>query len=281
MELKVKFEEIDTNVKVEFEGDIYQVSDGGFERGYAQGLEEGEQQGYTKGYAEGESKGFENGAKSEYDTFWNNYQDNGKLIDYNYAFGGVGWTNKTFKPKYSMVNINGDYMFRGSAITGSLTEILNKLGLELVFNQRYLVQTFEGAYFSEITFNLDPIGLNASTLNRVFYSLPNLESLTINGLRENCSYDNPFRYCRKLTNLIINGTIGKSGVNLQESPLNKASLTNVINALSTSTSGLTVTLGLASVNSAFETSEGANDGSNSAEWKTLADTRKNWTITLS
>lgn len=280
MNFVVKFTESDEIFKSNF-GEINAVSDGGFERGYAQGLEEGEQQGYTKGYAEGESKGFENGAKSEYDTFWDNYQDNGNRTDYSYMFGGAGWTEKTFKPKYSMGKItNGDYMFRSCAVTGSLTEILNKLGLELVFEHKYMVQLFEIAHFSEITFNFAEVGLNPSTLNRVFYGLPNLESLTINRLRADCSYASPLLYNHKLTNLTINGTIGKNGFSVQHSPLNKASLINVINALSTTTSGLTVTLNLASVNKAFETSEGANDGSLSQEWKDLIATKPNWTVSL-
>ena len=60
MNFVVKFTESDEIFKSNF-GEVNVVSDGGFERGYAQGLEEGEKQGYTKGYADGESKGFEQG----------------------------------------------------------------------------------------------------------------------------------------------------------------------------------------------------------------------------
>jgi flagellar biosynthesis/type III secretory pathway protein FliH len=60
MNFVVKFTESDEIFKSSF-GEVNAVSNGGFERGYAQGLEEGEQKGYTKGYAEGESKGFEQG----------------------------------------------------------------------------------------------------------------------------------------------------------------------------------------------------------------------------
>jgi hypothetical protein len=57
-------------------------------------------------------------------------------------------------------------------------------------------------------------------------------------------------------------------------------LTNIVNALSTTTTGLFVTLRKDAVNKAFETSEGAMDGSTSDEWLALAATKANWTISL-
>ena len=62
--------------------------------------------------------------------------------------------------------------------------------------------------------------------------------------------------------------------------LDKESLTSIINCLSDSTSGLTVTLSLTAVNKAFEITNGADNGSNSTEWLNLVNTRSNWTISL-
>ena len=62
--------------------------------------------------------------------------------------------------------------------------------------------------------------------------------------------------------------------------LNKANTTSVINALSTTATGQTLTLKLSAVNTAFETSAGAGDGSTSAEFAALVATKTNWTITM-
>lgn len=97
----------------------------------------------------------------------------------------------------------------------------------------------------------------------------------------NASMSGWFSSCAALQNMTIVGTIGTTGLNLRWSTkLSKASITSVITALSATTSGLTVTLSNAAVNNAYETSEGAADGSVSAEWAELIATKTNWTITL-
>ena len=50
--------------------------------------------------AESIPKVYDAGKKSQYDEFWDSYQENGTCTNYNYAFYGRGWTNKTFNPKY-------------------------------------------------------------------------------------------------------------------------------------------------------------------------------------
>ena len=53
--------------------------------------------------------GKEEGAREEYDRFWDVYQDYGNRIDYTNAFGGnyrgCYWTEDTLKPKYDMSEI--------------------------------------------------------------------------------------------------------------------------------------------------------------------------------
>ena len=62
--------------------------------------------------------------------------------------------------------------------------------------------------------------------------------------------------------------------------LDKANTTSIINALSDTASGQTLTLNLAAVNTAFETSSGAKDGSTSTKFAALIATKTNWTIVL-
>lgn len=83
-----------------------------------------------------------------------------------------------------------------------------------------------------------------------------------------------------LRKIRFQGVIGLS-LDLSEAPvLSAASIENVISCLSGSTSGLTLTLSAAAVNAAFETAEGAGDGSQSAAWAALIATKSNWTISL-
>ena len=85
--------------------------------------------------------------------------------------------------------------------------------------------------------------------------------------------DQPFYNCSALKNLTVIGVIKASGLNLRWSTeLSKESITSVINALDSSTSG-NITLSHTAVHSAF--------GYDESEWTTLIRTKSNWTISLS
>lgn len=62
--------------------------------------------------------------------------------------------------------------------------------------------------------------------------------------------------------------------------LSKDSIQSLLPCLSGTVSGKTLSLSLQAVDTAFETAEGAADGSNSAEWTALVDSKPNWTISL-
>ena len=98
---------------------------------------------------------------------------------------------------------------------------------------------------------------------------------------ENTSFTNMFGNDAALVNVTWEGVIAKSGLSFSKSTkLSKASIISIITALSLATTGLAITLSLASVNKAFETSEGANDGSESTQWRFLSQSKSNWTISL-
>lgn len=69
-------------------------------------------------------------------------------------------------------------------------------------------------------------------------------------------------------------------INFEWLALDKTNTTSVINALSATTTGQTLTLNLSAVNTAFETASGAKDGSTSTEFAALVATKTNWTIVL-
>lgn len=224
---------------------------------------------------------FEAGRAAEYDDFWNVYQNQGKRTDYQYAFPGNGWTRQNFKPKYDLKPKYGGatFMFRITGITGSLTDLLLECGVSL--DTSGLTTNNSMFYEASGLTDIPRVDLsNCTSLNLTFSGCVSLEKLSI-VVGENTSYTNTFANCSALVDLTMEGTVGKNGLNLKDSvSLAKSSIVSVINALSTATNGLTVTLSATAVNNAFETSMGAADGATSAEWAALVATKSNWTISL-
>ena len=225
------------------------------------------------------AEGIEAGKKSEYDAFWDAYQQNGKRTNYQRSFSGLGWTAQNFRPKYNMKPTDCSNMFAVSGMENQdLRGLLDAAGVTLdtseCMNFSYMFQYNAPTHIPM----LDTRACN------------NLAFLSNNGgiddvkfiLRDDGSQQvaNMLYYNSNLKTLEIEGTIGQNGFDVKWSPLNKASLTSVVNALSSTTTGLTVTLRLAAVNTAFETTAGAADGSTSEEWTALIATKPNWTINL-
>lgn len=222
------------------------------------------------------ANGYAAGEKHEYDRFWDAYQENGNKTNYESAFHGTGWNDETFKPKYNIAptNVNGGYsMFRYSQMT-DIQKALEDRGLVLDVSRAYLSQMFQ---YSK-TKRLGTINMNACVYAGVadyaFYGAA-IETIDKLVVKANVQFSNSVFYnCTYLTNLTIEGVIGMNGFNVQWSPnLSKASIISIINALSTTTSGLTVTLSATAVTNAF--------GSTTAdEWTALVATKSNWTISL-
>lgn len=181
---------------------------------------------------------YDAGKQAEYDAFWDAYQDNGNLRNYDYAFAGLGWNDTTFKPKYPIVATYGNGMFYLSNISAiSVINFANASSLYAAFRSAKKLATIEKLILS-------------STTNQTF-------TLT-------------FEECNKLKNIVIEGVI-KNSIDIHWSPLTKASITSIINALSATTTGRTVTISQTAKNNAF-TAE---------EWAALVATKPNWTIALS
>ena len=227
---------------------------------------------YDEGYAAGQ--------QAEYDRFWDNAQTNGNRVNYTGAFFGVLWNNETFCPKYDIRPDNAYNIFARCEIT-DLVSTLDKAGVVLDFSQ---TTNFDGMFTWSSVRNVGIIdtrgAASISNMCSYGYNLTKIQKLILKDDGSQ-SAGNAFTSCSNLTTLTIEGTIGQNGFDLHWSPLDKASIQSVINALSATTTGLTVTLSQTAVNKAFETSSGANDGSASAEWATLTGTKTNWTINLS
>lgn len=84
--------------------------------------------------AENEQKVYEAGQQSEYDRFWDAFQQNGERSSYAFAFAGDSWNGENFKPKYDIKpKSTARYMFaHAQKLVGqNIDELLSKCGVIL------------------------------------------------------------------------------------------------------------------------------------------------------
>lgn len=196
--------------------------------------------------AENQQKVYDNGLKageqSVYDAFWDTYQEGGNRTHYSYAFGGKGWTDETFKPKYDIRcgSTTGICMFAYSKIT-NLKKILEEQGVVLDTSQC----TDLGSLFNTCT-NLTAIppidASNAKHCGSMFYNATHIDGIYLKLKNDGSqTFTSTFQYCNKLCTLRIeSGLIGQD-ISLKHSDLSKESILSVLNALATDASGKTVT----------------------------------------
>lgn len=219
-------------------------------------------------------EGYGQGGDNHYDTFWDSFQLNGERRNYGYSFAGEGWNNSTFKPKYPIVAVGeASYMFNEFGVTDfDFVEEGVSLDLSGVTTMTYLFRNCSGVK------RVGTIDCSkCKDLNRLFYQCK-IQTIDNFIVHENLTFSNTFDYASSLENLTVSGTIGKNGLNLSSAKnLSKASIESIINALSTTTSGLTVTLSQAAIDRISNIGE---ENESYLWWWELTDTRQNWTITL-
>jgi hypothetical protein len=264
-------------------------------------IAENQQKVFDAGYTEGETAGYGNGyevgvidgKQAEYDAFWDAFQNYGNRIDYATAFGGVGWTQEMLENiKYPITFIAEAhphqcytksifyYLNYAGKTPIDMTNVLSKFDFS---NCQRVTQTFANAYVTNVTLDLS----NCDKLDRLFVCSDaggkTCENVTLK-VSEKCrNYMQAFYYCSGLTELrFMEGSVIAANIEFAQSKnLTRASIESIVNALSTTTSGLTATFSKVAVDKAFETSEGANDGSTTGEWLPYTATaRPNWNFSL-
>ena len=200
--------------------------------------------------AENEQKVFAAGRKAEYDAFWDVIQENGRLDhDYRNAFGPC-WTKDNFYPKYNIEGPNaGNATFRFfSAQRGELDlgQRLEECGVVFDTSRSTVLENvFYGADISRVP-AISAVSANQyGLMNSFAYSrIRTIDKLI---LRDDGTtyFSGTFRDCSFLTNIVIEGKIGKNGFDVNQSPnLTHDSLMSILNALEAKTEGTwTVTLG--------------------------------------
>lgn len=237
-----------------------------------------------KVYEAGRQEGYTEGAKSERDSFWDAFQENGNRTNYYNAFNSAYWNHITFKPTHDLKPVgdarNMFATFGNMSTYPKMTKILEDAGVIL---DTSLVTNARQMFYACRVSDLPPLDFSSATdLYSLFYDSWRIETIEITLAPNKVTTAlGMFDSCSSLTNLTIHGVIDVTDIDLHWSTkLSKDSIESVINALSTTTTGLTITLSKAAVNKAFETSTGAEDGVDTLEWIDFASTKSNWTISL-
>ena len=217
---------------------------------------EGYTAGHAAGYGKGQADGIEQGKQAEYDRFWDAYQQSGNRTDFQYAYGGIGWTDETYKPKYIDRPVIGEGMFYKSSVTALAVDTSQCTSL---------------GYFLRNNTAIKAIALidaqKAGDLYWTFGGCTSLESLGII-LAESNMYTNAFYNLPALKHMTVEGTIAKS-INFQWSNLlTNASVQSVIDHLKDLTGAATQTLTLH-----------ADVKAKITDAQKSSITAKNWTLT--
>lgn len=252
------------------------VYDAGYEKGKADGGGGG---GYTDGDLDASyNEGYDDGRQAEYDAFWNAYQMNGTRYNYQYgAFGGVGWTDETFKPKYPIKPKYPYGMFTGCNIT-KIKDIDFSIATDLKQTM------YQCTSLKEVGVVNAPLATSALMCFNGDYALHTIEKMVVG---EQCTFDQTFINCSALKNIVFEGIIGNNIDFRWSTLLTRASIESIVNHLSDAATGKTLTLSEAAVDEAFKGGTSAADpstttemGSGTVDWFDLYMSKQNWTITL-
>ena len=255
MKFDLKFSENAQKLDLDF-GQYQDLTDGGYERGYV------------------------DGKQAEKLEFWNAFTNNQKRTDYSYAF--YNWYSNAF---YPTCDIGGTNMSRAFYMCGTIDLITRcrECGIVIDFSKATNVHYCFG---SSNILTIPTVDLSKTTTTVILEGTFNNSKLltTIEKLivTEKVKYNNNTFNCIALEEIRFEGVIA-SDITFQYCPLlSLESAKDIINHLSTDTSGLTVTLPKVAVNREF----GINvddpftypEGS---EWYELRNSRSNWTFNFS
>ena len=215
MKLDVKFSEITTRIPAQFQN--LQIVTNGVPPDEVNQM-----------MADAEAAGEEIGKQAEYDRFWDEYQEYGTRTNYSAGFGGIGWNDDTFKPKYDIIPTVSTNLFYECGVT-DLIKRLKDAGVIFDYSRNtgtgYVVQGGSITTFPTIDTrsrrNID-----------YFLSSDNLCYVEKVILKDDGSQKfNDFSFnLSSLEEIRFEGTIG-STINFQWSPLTNESLKSIITHL--------------------------------------------------
>ena len=229
--------------------------------------------------AENEQKVFDAGKEKMRSDFWDAYQQQGARAEFSDAFAGHGWTRQTMQPLY---NITPSYAYRifhshnCSNAPYDLKAHLDALGVSLDFS------SCTGLQYAFAMAGISRVGTIDCSCATGISNLFNASQIAIIDkliVTESLAFDGSFSNAAALKTVLFEGVIGKS-LDIHWSPLDKASIKSIVDCLSGTCTGQSLSLSKAAVDTAFETASGAADGSSSQTWNNLITGKSNWTISL-
>ncbi len=178
------------------------------------------------------------GKKSEYDAFWDAYQKNGTRRYYIQGFAYL-WADGCYNPKYPIdtTGSSGPSMFSNTNVTDTLVDII--------------------------------IPADVQQSDRVFVGATRMVTIRKLVVSEKTTFSAWFEGCDALVNITFEGVIANS-INFRWSPLSRASITNIIEHLSSSVTDQTITFKKSAKEAAFTDDE----------WAELIASKPNWTFAL-
>lgn len=208
---------------------------------YDTGFAKGEQQGMDTGYTAGHTAGYQEGVANHMRDYirWCNLQKN-----FLYAFAGVGWKNTAAD------NMMATYVPPENVVFNCAVNSTNMYYYSAVKDTKVPIDISQASGNAKTTF------ANAQKLETIHKLIVSETTPTLN-----------FTNCNKLANINVEGVIGASW-NLASSPLENASVQNIIDCLKDLTDAATQTLTLKS-----------DVGENLTDAQKAAITAKNWTLT--
>lgn len=220
----------------------------------------------------GYDEGFEEGKEAEKREQWD-AKIAGLQKGWTYGFAGKGVNDETFTP-YTDIRINSGYnimnLFAFVGIT-DLKGIMERYGVSFDLTLgASAMNLFSNAKCTRIP--KLPMG-STTNINTAFDACTDLVSIDEIYAPEITSCTNAFRNCTSLEELRITSEIKINGLDLHWSPLSKESIESIVEHLSSTMSGLTVTFNASKI-AEIDSAEGGN------WWENLKNTRQNWTFAL-
>ena len=232
--------------------------------------------GYDDGYNEAEKADYEAGVQAATEKFWDIVQNNGERTTYEQAFSY--WNCEYIRPKYKVVPNNQSKnmnIFFGNPSLKKVEKQYFDLSQGLYdWNNNMNYRTFYNCPNLEV---IEDIGMLAGKYNGTFAYCKKLHTIEILRVEERSTFTS-FIQCNALKNITIEGTIANNGFDIHWSTLlTKQSLTSIKDALSTTTSGLTITLPKEAINREFGI-DVDDETTYTDEFNQWRNSRSNWTF---
>lgn len=148
------------------------------------------------------------GMQTEYNRFWDAYQNNGNVVIGHGMFSGDQWNDATYQPKYPIKVSLGTQLFHNALITNTVV----------------------------------PVDISGAAGEKYFNYCINLVIIPKLIVNENTTFSSAFSYCSKLEEISFEGVIGKSLDLHWSTKLSMLSLASIVGALSKTVSGQSITL---------------------------------------